>query len=259
MDLGLTGRRALVTGGSRGIGLAIGERLLAEGAGLAFCGRSPEGVAGAEAALRAAAGHDRAFGIQADAATPEGAARFVAEGAERLGGVDLLVANVGGSVGGWLEESTPGDWERTFQLNLFHSVNVIRAAVPEMRRQGGGSIVVVASISGWKPGSKPQYATAKAAEIQLAASLAPELAADGIRVNTVSPGSILFEGGGWDRRRLAEPERLRAFIAEELPAGRLGRPGEIADVVAFLLSERASWVNGAHIPVDGAQGRPGLR
>lgn len=259
MDLGLKGKAALVTGGTRGIGRAIGACLLWEGADLAFCGRSAEGVLEAETTLRATTGQAKLFGMAVDVATPEGAQRFVAESATSLGGVDLLVANVGGTAGGWFEESAPEDWLRTFELNLFHSVNLIRAALPEMRRRGGGSIVVVASISGWKPGSKAQYATAKAAEIQLAQSLAPELATDGIRINTVSPGSVLFENGGWDRRQKAEPERFQAFLDNEFPAGRMGQATEIANVVTFLLSDCASWVNGAHVPVDGAQGRPSLR
>ncbi len=258
MDLGLRDKAALVTGGARGIGRAIAASLLAEGAKVAFCSRSADAVRQTEAALREAAGHDRVFGLSADVATAEGAVGFVAEGAAALGGVDLLVANVGGNAGGWLEESSHADWQRTFELNLFHAVNTIRAALPFMRQRGGGSIVVVASISGWKPGGKAQYAVAKAAEIQLAASLAPELAADGIRINTVSPGSVLYEGGGWERRMKQEPARLQAFIDAEFPAGRMGHAEEIADVVTFLLSSRANWVNGAHVPVDGAQGRPSL-
>ncbi|WP_159992398.1 SDR family NAD(P)-dependent oxidoreductase [Roseomonas sp. 18066] len=258
MDLGLNGKCALVTGGARGIGRAIAVNLLAEGARVAFCSRSAEPVREAERQLREAAGADRVFGFAADVATPEGAAGFVADSAAALGGIDLLVANVGGNAGGYLEESSHADWQRTFALNLFHAVDSIRAVVPFMRQRGGGSIVVVASISGWKPGGKAQYATAKAAEIQLAASLAPELAADRIRINTVSPGSILYEGGGWDRRMQREPAVIEDFIAREFPEGRMGSAEEIADVVTFALSRRASWMNGAHIPVDGAQGRPSI-
>ena len=117
-------------------------------------------------------------------------------------------------------------------------------------------MVTIASISGWKPGPRAQYGAAKAGEIFLAGALAWELAPERIRVNTVSPGSTLFPGGGWERFRDANPKRFAEFERREFPWGRLGRAEEIADVVAFVLSERASWINGANIPVDGAQGRP---
>ena len=117
-------------------------------------------------------------------------------------------------------------------------------------------MVIVSSISGWKPGPQAQYGAAKAAENFLAGALALELAASEVRVNAVAPGSIFFPGGGWERFKEEQPEEFAGFEARELPAGRLGRPEEVADVVAFLVSERANWVNGAMIPVDGAQGRP---
>src|SRR5581483_660069 len=148
--------------------------------------------------------------------------------------------------GGTLVESTPEDWLRTFELNLFHAVRAIRAAVPHMARRGGGSAVTIASISGWKPAPRAQYGAAKAGEIFLAGALAWELASQRIRVNTVSPGSTLFPGGGWERVRSTQPERFFEFERREFPWGRLGTPEEIADVVAFVLSERANWVNGAN-------------
>ena len=128
--------------------------------------------------------------------------------------------------------------------------------MPHFERRGGGSVVTISSISGWKPAPRAQYGAAKAGEIFLAGALALELGPKRIRVNTVSPGSIMFPGGGWAARREREPEAFGAFESRELPWGRLGTPEEIADVVTFVLSERASWVNGANIAVDGAQGRP---
>jgi 3-oxoacyl-[acyl-carrier protein] reductase len=125
-----------------------------------------------------------------------------------------------------------------------------------MQQRGGGSIVSIASISGWKPGPKAQYGATKAGEIFLAGALAWELAPQRIRVNTVSPGSIMFQGGGWERFRAEQSERFAEFERREFPWGRLGTPEEVADVVVFLLSERAAWINGANIAVDGAQGRP---
>jgi 3-oxoacyl-[acyl-carrier protein] reductase len=255
VDLGLAGKVGLVTGGSRGIGRATAQRLAREGVHISICGRSADTLESTLGELRAFG--VRAHGVVADVTQPGEVERFVDESAAELGGVDLLVANVGGTVGRGLFESTPEDWQRTFDLNLFHAVRAIRAAVPHMRASGrGGSAVSIASISGWKPGPNAQYGAAKAGEIFLAGALAWELGPHRIRVNTVSPGSILFAGGGWERFREREPERFAEFERREFPWGRLGTAEEVADVVAFVLSERASWINGASINVDGAQGRP---
>ena len=254
MDLGLSGKVGLVTGGSRGIGRAIALRLASEGVRVGICGRTADTLATTLAEIRASGAE--AHAVVADVTCSGEVERFVDEAAAALGGADLLVANVGGSAGRGLLESTPEDWARTFDLNLFHAVRAIRAAVPHMQRRAGGSAVSIASISGWKPGPNAQYGAAKAGEIFLAGALAWELAASRIRVNTVSPGSILFEGGGWERFRERDPARFEEFERREFPWGRLGTPEEVADVVVFVLSDRASWINGANVAVDGAQGRP---
>lgn len=254
MDLGLTRKVGLVTGGSRGIGRSIALRLAAEGVQVSICGRTHETMDHTLAELRALG--VAAHGVVADVTCSGEVERFVDESATALGGVDLLVANVGGSAGQELLASTPEDWARTFELNLFHAVRAIRAAVPHMQRRGGGSVVSIASISGWKPGPKAQYGATKAGEIFLAGALAWELAPMHVRVNTVSPGSIMFPGGGWERFRAEQSERFAEFERREFPWGRLGTPEEVANVVVFLLSERASWINGTNIAVDGAQGRP---
>jgi len=254
VDLGLTRKVGLVTGGSRGIGRSIALRLAAEGVRVSICGRTPETIDRTLAELRALG--VAAHGVVADVTCSGEVERFVDESATALGGVDLLVANVGGSAGQELLASTPEDWARTFELNLFHAVRAIRAAVPHMQRRGGGSVVSIASISGWKPGPKAQYGATKAGEIFLAGALAWELAPMHVRVNTVSPGSIMFPGGGWERFRAEQGERFAEFERREFPWGRLGTPEEVANVVVFLLSERASWINGTNIAVDGAQGRP---
>lgn len=254
LDLGLTGKVAVVTGATRGIGRAIALRLAAEGAQVGICGRTAETIERTLAELRGLG--VPAHGVVADVTQDGEVERFVDEVAAQLGGVDLAVANVGGSSGGELLDSSTSDWTRTFDLNLFHAVRTIRASVPYMQARGGGSVVTIASISGWKPAPRAQYGAAKAGEIFLAGALAWELAASRIRVNTVSPGSIMFAGGGWDRVRATQPERFAAFEQREFPWQRLGTPEEVADVVVFLLSERAAWINGANIAVDGAQGRP---
>lgn len=253
MDLHLTGKAALVTGGSRGIGRATALRLADEGCAVAICARGAADVNRTMAELQERGA--TAYGICVDIGQDGEVERFVSEAAAALGRVDLLVANAGGSSGGRLSHSTPEEWRTTFELNVGHVARAARSCVPLMTAAGGGAIAIIASISGWKPAPRPQYGAAKAAEIYLAMELGRELALERIRVNAVSPGSILFPGGGWDDMRRNEPERFAQFIERDLPAGRLGTADEVADVVTFLLSDRASWINGTHICVDGAQGR----
>jgi 3-oxoacyl-[acyl-carrier protein] reductase len=257
MDLELTGKRALVTGATRGIGRAIAERLAAEGSALAICARDGNEVERTAAELRRRGVTVHAGAV--DVTDAPGLEGFVAEAAGVLGGLDLLVANAGGSAGGErLDDAGAEDWRATFDLNVVHAAVAARAATPPMRAAGGGAMVFIASISGTRPQPRAQYAAAKAAEIHLAVSLARELGPDGIRVNALSPGSILFPGGGWDHRRRTDAEAFERWVDDEFPLGRLGRPEEVADVACFLLSARASWISGTNIVVDGAQNQPGM-
>ncbi|MFI6348580.1 SDR family NAD(P)-dependent oxidoreductase [Streptomyces sp. NPDC050560] len=252
---GLAGRRVLVTGGSRGLGEQIVRLLLATGARVATCARGAEGL-GALAASLGAGERARLHTEALDVTEPGRLEAFVHGMKKRFDGVDGVVACVGGARGGDLGASTPEDWAATWDLNVGHTTRLVRAAVPHLRAAGGGSVVVVASISGWKPGPGAQYGAAKSAQIHLTASLARELGPDHIRVNAVSPGSMLVPGRRWDRMRREDPAAFAAFLAAELPGGALVTPLEVARVVVFLLSDWASGVSGAHLPVDRAQNAP---
>jgi 3-oxoacyl-[acyl-carrier protein] reductase len=258
MDLGLRGRRALITGGSRGIGFAVAEALAAEGAAVGLVARDAAGLAAAGERL-GSRGVPVATAVADVTDTPQ-LKRAVDDIATALGGLDHLVANAGGTVGpGNLISAGDDDFTATFALNAGHAAELIRAGLTHLRAASGGSVVIISSITGIRPAPRTAYAAAKAAEIHLAATAAQELAPAGIRVNAVSPGSIMFPGGGWDSFQREHSEDFAAFLASQFPFGRLGRPDEVADVVSFLLSARASWITGANIAVDGGQIYPTAR
>lgn len=252
MDLGLTGKVALVTGSSRGIGRGIATRLVEEGADVVFCARGETALGEAVAAVD---GPGRAHGIVADVTTPDGAVSVVAGAVEAFGGLDIVVNNVGGSGARTIDELDAADLDDVLGRNLVPALAVSRAALPVLRERGGGVIALIASIWGREGGGSPSYNVAKAAEISLAKAMASDLAKDEIRVFSVAPGSTLFPGGSWERRVRDDPEGMAAFVERELPWGRFGSVDEVADVVAFLVSPRASWVVGTCVVVDGGQSR----
>lgn len=254
MDLQLTGRRAFVTGASRGIGLAIARGLAIEGAVVSIGARSHDGLSRAVDRLgrEGLTIHPYALDVTDQAALEATIKRSAVE----QDGLDVLVANAGGSRGGGLQSSTAEDWMFTLGVNVVHAATAIRAALPWMSASGQGAALVIGSISGWKPRASSSYAVAKAAEIHLAPALAVELARERVRVNTLSPGSVMSDGGRWAATRAADPEAHDRFVADNLPGGRFVTLEEVADAACFLLSPRAAGINGAHVAVDGAQDRP---
>jgi len=253
MDLGLKGKVAMISGASRGIGRAIALGLAAEGGRLSLCARGREGLE--RVAQEVQGGGAEILALSGDVTNEGDARRWVAETRERFGQVDILINNVGGSRPGGNLAASGEDWRSGFALNFFSALDLCRLVVPLMHERRSGCVINIASIYGREWGGPMTYNAAKAAMISLSKEMARELAPQGIRVNSVAPGSILFPGGSWERRQKEHPEAIAAFVKADLPWGRFGTPEEVADVVVFLASDRARWVSGACINVDGCQSR----
>lgn len=245
MDLGLSGKTALVTGGSKGIGRAVVDLLAAEGAHVAFCARTAADVEKAEEELRAG-GADVA-GTVLDVADGPALAAWVAASAERFGSVDVAVANVSALTVGPDDDS----WRKSFEVDLLHTKHLVDAALPHLEASGG-SVVAVSSVSGREIDfAKDGYGVMKAALVHYVSGLALELAPRGVRANVVSPGNVYFDGGFWQAVERGNPELFETAMGLN-PTGRMGTAEETAYAVVMLASPRASRISGAHLVADGA-------
>ena len=251
MDLGIAGKVALVTASTRGIGLAIAQALASEGARVAIAARTESDVKRTAESLGG-------LGIAVDLMAEDGPRRAVEQTVSGLGPIDILVNNLGLRAGSSWSDTGAKEFETAFEGNVTVSVRMSQLVLQGMVDRGWGRIVTITSVWGRETGGAPAYNAAKAAEISFTKSLAHEVAAKGVTVNAVAPGSILWSGGGWDRRQKADPEGIADFIRHEMPLGRFGTVEEVASVVSFVCSKQASLVNGAVIAVDGGQSRSGI-
>lgn len=248
VDLGIDGKVALVTAATRGIGLAIAQQLAREGVKVSIVARTA-------AEVERVADEIGGFGVAADVLTEEGCNRAVKETEHNLGRIEILVNNFGARAGSSWQDTSTREFEAAFQGNVLVSARMTELVLPGMLERGWGRVVVISSVYGREAGGAPAYNAAKAAENSYVKSLAREVAANGVTVNAVAPGSILWEGGGWHRRQQADPQGIADFVRREMPLGRFGTEEEVASVVAFVCSQQATLLNGACIAVDGGQGR----
>ncbi len=245
MDLKLSGSRVLVTGGTKGIGRAIVEAFVDEGAEVGFCARKPEEVTATRAALQE---RGKVIGQVLDVGDAPGLAEWVGAAGAVMGGIDTVVANVSALA----IPDTEENWQASFNIDVMHTVRLFNAALPYLERSANGNIIAISSVSGRESDfASGPYGTAKTAIVGYIHGLAFQLAGRGIRANTVSPGNTYFEGGGWQSTERRNPSLFQAAVGLN-PTGHMGSPEEVAAAVVFLASPRASRISGTNLVVDGA-------
>ena len=246
MDLGLTGKRAVITGGTKGIGRAIAEAFAAEGAKISICARNADEVGNVVKSLLAKG--VKSWGRAVDVADPDALKGWIDGAAAELGGIDTIVCNVSALAVG----DTPETWEKSFRTDMMHTVNSVAAALPYLEKSKSASIIIVSSVSGFEVDfAAGSYGAFKAALIHYAKGLSNQLIAKGIRVNAVSPGNTYFEGGIWQNIERGMPDLYKTAMGLN-PTGRMGTPQEVAAGVVFLASPVASRISGTNLIVDGA-------
>lgn len=246
MDLGLKGKRVLITGGSRGIGRAAADCFAAEGANVSICARNAKEVAAAVTALKVKG--VQAFGHSLDVADGTALAQWITDSAAELGGIDALVCNVSALAVGDSAET----WEKSFRVDMMHSVNAVAAAVPFLEKSSSASIVLISSVSGFEVDfAAGSYGAFKAALIHYAKGLSRQLVGKGIRVNVVSPGNTYFDGGIWQNIEKNMPDLYNSTLKVN-PTGKFGTPEEVANGVVFISSPVASRISGTNLVIDGA-------
>jgi len=245
MDLGLAGKRAIITGASRGIGRAIAQTLVDEGASVAICARGADGIATAVSELG-----DAAWGSACDVSNTDEYSAWIEEATGQLGGLDIFVANVAALGAGDDQEAK---FNSAFEIDFMHSVRGCADALPHLKESDAGAIVLVSSVAAVMadmPIEDASYGAMKAAMVTYGATLAQSAAADGVRVNMVSPGPIVFDGGVWGDVREADPDTY-AYVEGLTALGRMGTPEEVAATVAFLASPTSAFTTGANVRIDG--------